>query len=69
MYASFARLRVVAPPEAMTLADMKQRGVPQDQLVAYVKQNFHDLAAQGIALRWLGVAGGAAVGEARPDGG
>jgi hypothetical protein len=69
LYASFVRLRMVAPAEAMTLVEMKQQGVPQDQLVAYVKQNFHDLAAQGIALRWLGVGGGAAAGEVRPDGG
>jgi hypothetical protein len=69
LYASFARLRVVAPAEAMTLVEMKQRGVPQDQLVVYVKENFHDLAARAIALRWLGVAGGAAVGEGSRDGG
>jgi hypothetical protein len=66
LYANFARLRVVAPAEAMTLVEMKQRGVPQEQLVAYVKENFHDLASRAIALRWLGVAGGAAVGQAPP---
>jgi hypothetical protein len=63
LYANFIRMKVAAPAEAKTLIAMKQRGVPQDQLVAYVKSSFPpDLPARAIALRWLGVGGGAAVG-------
>jgi hypothetical protein len=65
LFANFARLQVVAPAEAKTLIEMKQRGVPEAELVAYVKNNFPpDLPARAIALRWLGVAGGAAVNPA-----
>ena len=59
LYGAFVRSRVPAPPEAKTLVEMKQRGVPQDELVAFVKSNFHDLPARAIALRWLGVGAGA----------
>jgi hypothetical protein len=59
LYGAFVRSRVPAPPEAKTLVDMKQRGVPQDELIAFVKSNFHDLPARAIALRWLGVGAGA----------
>jgi len=62
LYGAFARSRVPAPPEAKTLVAMKQRGVPQDELVAFVKSNFHDLPARAIALRWLGVGAGAGAG-------
>src|SRR6185503_257691 len=59
LYGAFVRSRVPAPPEAQTLVAMKQRGVPQDELIAFVKSNFHDLPARAIALRWLGVGAGA----------
>jgi len=61
LYGAFVRSRVPAPPEAKTLVEMKQRGVPQDELIAFVKSNFHDLPARAIALRWLGVGAGAVV--------
>jgi hypothetical protein len=61
LYGAFVRSRVPAPPEAQTLVAMKQRGVPQDELIAFVKSNFHDLPARAIALRWLGVGAGAGV--------
>jgi len=61
LYGAFVRSRVPAPPEAKTLVAMKQRGVPQDELVAFVNNNFHDLPARAIALRWLGVGGGGLV--------
>jgi hypothetical protein len=64
LYGAFVRSRVPAPPEAKTLVEMKQRGVPQDELVAFVKSNFPDLPARAIALRWLGV--GAGTGLVRP---
>jgi hypothetical protein len=64
LYGAFVRSRVPAPPEAKTLVEMKQRGVPQDELVAFVKSNFPDLPARAIALRWLGV--GASPGLVRP---
>jgi len=64
LYGAFVRSRVPVPPETKTLVAMKQRGVPQDELVAFVKSNFHDLPARAIALRWLGV--GAGTGLVRP---
>jgi len=35
--------------------------VPQEELVAFVNSNFHDLPARAIALRWLGVGAGGLV--------
>ena len=70
LYGAFVRSRVPAPPEAKTLVEMKQRGVPQDELIAFVKSNFHDLPARAIALRWLGVGAGTglvAAAAAGPD--
>ena len=61
LYGAFALSRVPVPPEAKTLVAMKQRGVPQEELVAFVKSNLHDLPARAIALRWLGVGGGTGV--------
>ena len=58
LYGAFVRSGVPAPPETKALVAMKQRGVPQDELVAFVKSNFHDLPARAIALRWLGVGTG-----------
>ena len=61
LYGAFVRSRVPAPPEAKTLIEMKQRGVPQDVLVQFVNSTFHDLPARAIALRWLGVGAGRSV--------
>ncbi len=59
LYGAFARAHVPAPPEAKTLIEMKQRGVPQHVLVNFVNGTFQDLPARAIALRWLGVGAGA----------
>jgi hypothetical protein len=67
LYGAFVRSRVPAPPETMTLVAMKERGVPQDELVAFVKSNFHELPARAIALRWLGVGAGTGTGLVRPS--
>jgi hypothetical protein len=60
--ADYARARLPAPAEARTLIDMRRRGVPQEQLVAYVRTSFpKGILVRAIALRWLGV--GAANGK------
>ena len=68
LYGAFVRSRVPAPPEAKTLIEMKQRGVPQDVLVQFVNSTFHDLPARAIALRWLGVGGGTGLVQPPPAG-
>ena len=55
LYADFAKAGVTTPPQAQTLIQMKQRGTPHDDLVAYVNSTFpNDLIARAVALRWLG---------------
>lgn len=61
--ADYARARIPAPAEARALIDMRRRGLPQDQLVAYVRTSFpKGILVRAIALRWLGV--GATAGQA-----
>jgi hypothetical protein len=61
--ADYARAHLPAPAEARTLIEMRRRGVPQDQLVAYVRTSFpKGILVRAIALRWLGV--GATAGQA-----
>ena len=69
LYANFARMRITPPPEAKTLIEMQQRGEPRDQLIKYARENFHDLVARAIALRWLGVGSVPAAGAASPPAG
>jgi hypothetical protein len=60
--ADYARARLPVPPEARTLVAMRSRGVPQEQLVAYVRTSFpKGILVRAVALRWLGV--GAAPGR------
>ena len=54
--ADYARARIPAPPQARTLIELRERGVPQAQLVDYVRASFpKGILVRAIALRWLGV--------------
>lgn len=54
LYADFGKAGLTTPPQARTLVEMKQRGTPHDDLVAYVRTSFpNDVLARAVALRWL----------------
>ena len=54
LYSDFARAGVETPAQARTLVQLKQRGTPHDDMVAYVRTSFpNDVIARAVALRWL----------------
>ena len=54
LYSDFAKAGVATPAQARTLVQLKQRGTPHDDMVAYVRTSFpNDVIARAVALRWL----------------